>query len=149
MEKLIRNTGLHHLADHIFDFVDNYSLAQCMLVCKEWNQFLSRIILVRQFDKLLVFRKFDTWNEVSEVTDDDYIYLPKDWHEAAHYFRRQCSIEELKLINRVLSEWFHDHFSYCPLEFAAKRGYEDFFTVILMTSIGLNRRDTESYHSSI
>ena len=147
MEKLIRNTGLHHLADHIFGFVDNYSLAQCMLVCKEWNNFLSRSILVRHFDKLLTL-KYYRLNQIEKTFD--YLYLTEDWHEAAHYFRQVCHLDDLKEVIRVLGEWFNKSsqllfltgsgsYFWDPLEYAASKGYEEFFSAILKSSINLNQ----------
>ena len=140
MEKLIANAGLQHLADHIFGFVDNYSLAQCMLVCKDWNHFLSRTILVRHFDKLLTLQRRYKTNDGFEFC----LRLSPDWTEAAHFFRQICSDEDLKEVIRVLNEWFYkSSYCYCPLEHAASQGYEDFFKVILKTSIDLNKGGTD------
>ena len=136
MDKLITNAGLHHLADHIFGFVDTYSLTQCMLVCKDWNHFLSRTILVRHFDKLLTLQRRYKTNDGFEFC----LRLSPDWTEAAHFFRQICSDEDLKEVIRVLNEWFYkSSYCYCPLEHAASQGYEDFFKVILKTSIDLNK----------
>ena len=152
MEKLIANAGLQHLADHIFGYVDNYTLAQCMLVCKDWNHFLSRTILVRHFDKLLTLQR---WYKTNDEFECHFcLRLSSDWNEAANYFRQICSDEDLKEVIRVLSEWFYkSYYCYCPLEHAASQGYEDFFRVILKTSIDLNKGGTdlkiESPHPAI
>ena len=150
MDKLITNVGLHHLADHIFGFVDNYSLAQCMLVCKDWNHFLARTILVRHFDNLLTLKR-NIWSNVYE--EFECIYLSSDWNEAAPYIRQQCSLDDLKEIIKVLVEWFYVFFEktylFCPLQYAAWEGYEDFFKIILRTSINLNKTDTDSFNGSV
>ena len=150
MDKLITNAGLHHLADHIFGFVDTYSLTQCMLVCKDWNHFLARTLLVRHFDNLLTLKR-NIWNNV--YGEFECIYLSSDWNEAAPYIRHQCSLKDLEDIIKVLVEWFYGFFEetylYCPLEYAAWAGYEDFFETILRTSINLNKTDTDSFNGSV
>ena len=150
MDKLITNAGLHHLADHIFGFVDTYSLTQCMLVCKDWNHFLARTLLVRHFDNLLTLKR-NIWSNV--YGEFECIYLSSDWNEAAPYIRHQCSLKDLKDIIKVLVEWFYGFFEetylYCPLGYAAWAGYEDFFETILRTSINLNKTDTDSFNGSV
>ena len=121
MEKLLGNVGLQHLAIHIFDYLDNYSLTQCMLVWKDWDDFLERIILVRQFDDLLKLKIG------FEYDDYEYYYLSLslDWHESSRYFRQHCSVEDLKEVVSVLQEWFYkSRYVFCSLEYAARKGYE-------------------------
>ena len=136
MEKLLGNVGLQHLAIHIFEYLDNYSLTQCMLVWKDWDDFLERIILVRRFDDLLKLK----YTRLVEYDDYEHLSLSLDWHEAARYFRQQCTVKDLKEVVSVLQEWFYkSHAVYCPLEYAARKGHEGFFRTILNTSIDLNR----------
>ena len=44
MDKLIRNEGLQHLAQKIFQPLDLQSLQNCRVVCKAWQRFIDQNI---------------------------------------------------------------------------------------------------------
>ena len=38
---LIANRGLPHINEHIFSFLDDWSLSQCRGVCQDWKEFID------------------------------------------------------------------------------------------------------------
>ena len=38
---LIANRGLPHINEHIFSFLDDWSLTQCRGVCQDWKEFID------------------------------------------------------------------------------------------------------------
>ena len=51
LEKLYRNSGLLHVAEHVIGFMDNSTVAQCRLVNKESNEFLAKIWQARVMEE--------------------------------------------------------------------------------------------------
>jgi len=109
---LICNPGLIHVAEQIFEYLNNESLLSCLLVAKDWNTFLSDKL------RLLSWRKLE-WLHNKKVNTNQwgsrYIKISKmnsiltlfpDWINVLNYFKRNGSLEDLKEVVTFLDLYF-------------------------------------------
>ena len=63
MNSIITNQGLNHIADIIFENLDNLSLCKCLEVCCLWYQYLHKSVLYhrRQLRQQIIFHDEKTW----------------------------------------------------------------------------------------
>ena len=85
------DNGFDHIADEIFDLLDNQSIAKCRQVSKGWNAHLKRTWLIRQMSHLKAKYFIHYWRR----------FTP-DLNKALNYLKKSASIEDLKEIIFVM-----------------------------------------------
>ena len=138
MEKLIRSSGFHFLAEQIFAALDNYSLLQCILVCKEWNHFIDsnkflwNLILQRFKYKVIRIRDFGTIR---------YSPLIEEFPSLDEIFREIGTFEvsEIKKILNFMKKYCNSENEFelgeLPLHYACKLGQIEIVQLFLRTSM--------------
>ena len=147
---LIANPGLHHLAEHIFQFVDNTALAECRLVSKEWNTFLERTWLIRQLNWFLTQRKFpmSTSQEGVKIMTD----INKEWTLILYYLEKpSTTVEELIEVNEFLQSTIYEDYTlfgpiHRPLLFAASKNNLNFLKIMAKIPISFNPTNYYGYN---
>ena len=111
LEKLYRNSGLLHVAEHVIGFMDNSTVAQCRLVSKESNEFLFKIWKARALDiqlkkaQELCEKKFESkkrWLDGRIIKRSIFDLWP-DWKVALKEIK---SYEDFCDVNYLLHRYF-------------------------------------------
>ena len=111
LEKLYRNSGLLHVAEHVGGFLDNSTIAQCRLVSKETNEFLFKIWKARALDiqlkkaQELCEKKFESKKRCLDgrIIKRSIFDLWPDWKVALKEIK---SYEDFCDVNYLLHRYF-------------------------------------------
>ena len=163
LEKLYRNSGLLHVAEHVIGFMDNSTVAQCRLVNKESNEFLSKIWQARVMEEAqkLCELKFETCSaeinkgdrsespDPEEKCEKSIFELWPDWKVA---LKEITSCDDLCRVTSFLQQYISKRtyrftFTYIgsPLHFAARNPRGDWADVIeILTSTSLDFNEYEA-----
>ena len=91
IQHFISYPGLHHLAENIFRFVDNPTLAKCREVSKEWNSFLEKIWLLRHLKWFLTEKKFAISTSLGGVKT--MTEINKEWSVILYYLEEPSQLK--------------------------------------------------------
>ena len=142
--------GLHHLAEHIFQFVDNPALAKCRQVSKEWNFFLEKIWLIRHLNWFLTQKKFAISTSLGGVKT--MIELNKEWSVILYYLEKPSStIDDLIEVNDFLQSIIYEDYTlfgpiHRPLLYAASKNHLNFLKVMAKIPINFNPTNYYGYN---
>lgn len=113
--ELITTQGFCHIAQEIFQYLDDSSLAKCRQVCKNWQQFIDNSFDYFFYTRFLTKYKTEE-NALFESADEGF------WP----VFR--CIFEQAKVKNPA------DEKGYTPLHFAAWEGHLQIVQLILQNT---------------
>ena len=123
MENIIANSGLSDIKDQIFEYMDNPTLAKCLLVSKDWYEALTRLKLRRYLLWLLTNSEIYNYQQADsndperpfEYSLYDYgVYKAKflrvfpNWIELTNHFKRKGKVEEIEDVIKVLKMYISE-----------------------------------------
>ena len=142
MDLIVGNIGFEHISHQIFDYLPNKDFINCLCVCQEWKNCLYKLLLHRQLDYL--YSKNENWSNYEEPGYYLCLNRQDDWLQAKKYLKYKMSDEEQLEIIKVLYEWQtyveRTRETQFPFEFAATKGYLNFFLLLKDTPIHCNAR---------
>ena len=150
IQHFISNPGLHHLAENIFRFVDNPTLAKCRGVSKEWNYFLEKIWLLRHLNWFLTEKKFAISTSLGGVKT--MTEINKEWSVILYYLEKPSStIEDLIEVNDFLQSIIYEDYTlfgpiHRPLLYAASKNQLNFLKVMAKIPINFNPTNYYGYN---
>ena len=163
LEKLYRNPGLLHVAEHVVEFMDNSTVAQCRLVNKESNEFLAKIWLARvkeeaqklceiKFEALVAEYESDGDDRFEETSINSIFELWPDWKVA---LKEITSCEDMCSVTYFLHQYISRRlksrplpYIASPIHFAARNPtghWSNIIEILISTSLNFKRHDI--FHS--
>ena len=112
MEELMRNKGLVHLAEGIFDFLSGDDLVQFLAVSETCNQFVNHYgwkLMLKKLETVLKRKDYKCkYYHISSSMSVNYSTLKQCypvWMQICDYFKAQKSLPQLNLLVTKLDEY--------------------------------------------
>ena len=158
MNQILTSYGLLHIKEQTFGYCNISTLSRCVQVSKEWNLYLSEILLIKKVRYLMevkpmVYTEYDE-DGFGVTKSSTFIDRFPDWQSVLTYLLYDATLEELKIIVRHLQNYHSDYNEYClvtpPLHYAAMVEDWNVWKILLLnTDIDFNLRYPCNFNTAL
>ena len=149
LEDLMRNPGLDHISNFVFQLLDLEAIEQCRLVSKYWCETVEHLWVIKQLDicptKIIV-------HSVDMIMTGPLIDVYPQWEKVLRCLKTNHSIEELKQIVSFMKKYYFAGkcYAFCgftPLHYACYIEEEEICSIFLKYlkyDIDVNSKDNNA-----
>eukprot|EP00093_Oithona_nana_P013195 13195.XXX_429369_428113_1 [CDS] Oithona nana genome sequencing. len=142
MESISTNSGLLHLSEQIFGYLNHDTLEVCRKVSKHWRGFLERLSLIKYLQEF-GDQKIKTGAEESVGGDEENSVRNSDiipgWNKAVKNFVKTAGLEDLKEVKESIDRLFKGKNCSYPVHEAAANGSVKLMQLFFFTEYDFNK----------